>query len=280
MKAVPLVVSFGVAVLLARPLLRTLPDRTNFRAAMVRFPAGALLIGAVVVALVPLGVIDQLTDGTDLWPAGFDSGIGIGGVVVFVLGCAALGLMDDLLGGEDRGVRGHGQALAQGRVSTGGLKAVGVLGLAAFTLSGIGLGTGEYLLAVALLTLTTNLFNVLDLRPGRSLKMFLALGAALAIADLDSLWLLGLFVGAVLVLLPLDLREHAMLGDTGSNAVGAVAGLWLVLVLGTIGQLIALALIAAITLYGEFRSISKLVDRTPPLRWLDSLGRLEERPHV
>jgi UDP-GlcNAc:undecaprenyl-phosphate GlcNAc-1-phosphate transferase len=64
-----------------------------------------------------------------------------------------------------------------------------------------------------------------------------------------------------------------MLGDTGSNAIGAVAGLWLVLTLSTEAQAIALAVIAVATVYGEFRSISSLIERTPGLRQLDSLGR-------
>ncbi|MBA2505310.1 MAG: hypothetical protein H0V29_05110 [Thermoleophilaceae bacterium] len=278
MEAVPLLITLGTAVVLARPLLAGLPERANFAGRAVRFPAGVLVIAAVVVALVPLGLIDQLSDGEEVWQ--LNGEIGIGGVFAFVLGCAALGLMDDLLGGDDRGLRGHGAALAQGRISTGALKAVGVLGLAAFTLSGIGYGLGEYLLAVALLTLTTNLFNLLDLRPGRSLKVLVVLGIVLSVVELDSLWLLGLFAGPLLVLLPFDLHEDGMLGDTGANAAGAVAGLWLVLALGTLAQGIALLLVTIFTLYGEFRSISALVDRSPPLRWLDSLGRLKERPHV
>ena len=32
-----------------------------------------------------------------------------------------------------------------------------------------------------------------------------------------------------------------MLGDTGSNLLGALGGLWIVLSLGTVGQLVALA---------------------------------------
>ena len=38
-------------------------------------------------------------------------------------------------------------------------------------------------------------------------------------------------------------------------------------------KLIALAVIGTATIYGEFRSISRLIDRTPGLRHLDSLGR-------
>jgi UDP-N-acetylmuramyl pentapeptide phosphotransferase/UDP-N-acetylglucosamine-1-phosphate transferase len=64
-----------------------------------------------------------------------------------------------------------------------------------------------------------------------------------------------------------------MLGDTGANLLGALAGMWLVLTLSGTGQLIALVLLAAVTLYGEIRSLSALIDRTPGLRELDSWGR-------
>ena len=79
--------------------------------------------------------------------------------------------------------------------------------------------------------------------------------------------------GPALVLLPYDLRENAMLGDTGSNVLGAVAGFWLVLALGPTGEALALGVLALFTLYGEFRSISALVEGNALLRRLDSLGR-------
>ena len=67
-----------------------------------------------------------------------------------------------------------------------------------------------------------------------------------------------------------------MLGDTGSNLVGALAGVSLLVTLGDTGRWIALAMVAALTIYGEFRSISKTIESIPPLRWLDSLGRVSE----
>jgi UDP-GlcNAc:undecaprenyl-phosphate/decaprenyl-phosphate GlcNAc-1-phosphate transferase len=211
-----------------------------------------------------------------------------------VVGVSVLGLLDDLAGTAPaggarerhdplpRGWRGHARAAAGGRLSTGALKAVGTLGLAAFVLLHHGLDNGDYLLAVAVLVLATNVFNLLDLRPGRSIKALVLLGAGLTIGstDLDQLWTLAVFVGPILVLLPFDLRERGMLGDAGSNAVGGVAGLWLVFTLSTAGQAIALALLLVITIYGEFRSISELVERTPGLRQLDSLGRMRLSPHA
>ena len=65
-----------------------------------------------------------------------------------------------------------------------------------------------------------------------------------------------------------------MLGDTGSNLVGALAGVAMLVTLGDTGRWIALAIVVALTIFGEFRSISKTIDSVPPLRWLDSLGRV------
>jgi UDP-N-acetylmuramyl pentapeptide phosphotransferase/UDP-N-acetylglucosamine-1-phosphate transferase len=88
----------------------------------------------------------------------------------------------------------------------------------------------------------------------------------------------GAYTGAILVAGAYDLRERGMLGDTGANLVGAAAGVALVLTISsTTGLAIAAAVLAAITAYGEFRSISALVDRAPGLRHLDSIGRIHHR---
>jgi UDP-N-acetylmuramyl pentapeptide phosphotransferase/UDP-N-acetylglucosamine-1-phosphate transferase len=64
-----------------------------------------------------------------------------------------------------------------------------------------------------------------------------------------------------------------MLGDTGSNLIGALAGVALLETLDDPARLIALAVVAGLNLYGEFRSMSAVIDRVPLLRHLDSLGR-------
>ena len=66
-----------------------------------------------------------------------------------------------------------------------------------------------------------------------------------------------------------------MLGDTGANLVGALAGVALLVTLGETGRYIALGVVAALNIYGEFRSISKTIDGVPLLRSLDSLGRVD-----
>jgi UDP-GlcNAc:undecaprenyl-phosphate/decaprenyl-phosphate GlcNAc-1-phosphate transferase len=279
----PLAVSFGIAALLAPSLLDRLQQggvvRENFRGRVLPAAAGMLIAIAALLALAPLAALDELAGWDTLDPD-------LPRALIYVLGIAVLGLVDDLLGGRlpagaaaeahaPRGWRGHARALGRGQLSTGMLKAVGAAGLALYVLSDQGRSAAEYLVGTGVLLLATNLFNLLDLRPGRAGKAFVVFGAVLTIGSWDthSLEALGLFIGPALVLLPYDLRERAMLGDAGSNVLGAVAGLWLVLALGPTGEAVALAVLAAITIYAEFRSISALVERNPLMRWLDSIGR-------
>jgi hypothetical protein len=274
-------VGFPLAIALAIPLLpagaRGLRDaglvRENYRGAVLAFPLGAVLATAALVALAPLAVLNDRAD-LDLLDPGLRQWI------PYLLGVAFLGFLDDALGqaaaaGTPRGWRGHARALSEGRLSTGAIKALGALALAAYVVSGRGLESWRYLADVALLLLATNAFNLLDLRPGRAEKGLALLGAGLCLGawTLAPVELLGIFAGPVLVGAWLTLRERAMLGDTGSNLIGAVAGVWLLTTLGGDGRLIALAIVLALTIYGELRSISAAVERVPPLRWLDSLGR-------
>lgn len=248
--------------------------RENYRGRVVAFPTGALLISVSLIALAPLAVLDDRAD-LDLLEPELMRWSG------YVLGVALLGLLDDMLGrgGADdtpRGWRGHARAVASGRLSTGAIKAAGAFGLAAFAVSGLGREWPGYLADLALLLLTTNLLNLLDLRPGRvekALAILLA-GVCLAATTAYPLELLGIFIGPVLVGAILTLRERAMLGDAGANLAGAIAGVTLIVALGDDARLVALAIVAALTVYGEFHSISAAIERILPLRMLDRIGRL------
>lgn len=273
MHALPFVLSLACAVPLAPALLGLLARagrlQRNYRGGELPCPLGLLVPLAALSALIPITLLERLASVRVFYP-------GTARIVIFALGVLLLGLLDDVLGdAEDRGWRGHAAALARGRISTGALKALGTVGLALFAASGLEQPDGRWLLAAAVLALATNVFNLLDLRPGRAVKAFVLLGAGLTIGagQLRALWSLGLFAAPALLAGLYDLREKAMLGDTGANLLGALAGLWLVLTLSLTGQLVALGALVAITVYGEVRSISTLVERTPLLRGLDSLGR-------
>ncbi len=271
----PVAIAVGVLVVPAgiRGLLDAGLTRENYRGAVLAFPLGAIIATSALVALAPLAFFDDRADIDLLEPD-------LRRWITYVIGVAFLGFLDDSLGragseGSPRGWRGHTEALRSGRLSTGAIKAIGALALAAYAVSGTGRESLAYLADVALLILTTNLFNLLDLRPGRAEKALVLIGAGLCLGawTIEPIELLGIFAGPILVGAWFTLSERAMLGDTGSNLVGAVAGVWLLTTLDESGRLIALGLIALITVYGEFRSISQAISSIPPLRLLDSLGR-------
>jgi Glycosyl transferase family 2 len=162
----------------------------------------------------------------------------------------AVGLADDLLSGPERGIRVHLRAGA----TTGVLKAVAI--------PLYGFARTRSLSGALLVALAANLLNQLDTRPGRALKAYLAL-APFVRAPLAP---------AVLVA-PYDLREMTMLGDAGSNALGAMLGLSSVDRFTGTGRKLALAALAGLNLFGELRSLGELIERTPVLSHLDRMGR-------
>jgi hypothetical protein len=167
-----------------------------------------------------------------------------------VAAVTAIGLADDVWSGPERGFRAH---LRAGR-TTGVLKLLGIP-LA-------GLAATRSLSGALLVGLSANALNQLDTRPGRALKAYLVAAAALRAPK-----------GVAVLLLPYDLREMAMLGDAGSNALGALLGLKSVSRLTGRGRWLAIAALAGLTLLGERRSLGDLIERTPLLADLDAWGR-------
>jgi UDP-GlcNAc:undecaprenyl-phosphate GlcNAc-1-phosphate transferase len=270
--ALPSVFSLLAAAALTPLVLKRLSQagvtRENYRGRQLPAPLGVVIVPAALVALIPLTLLDRFGD-VDVYPDNFTL------AMLFVPGVALLGFVDDVLASSARGWRGHGKDLLSGGLSTGVIKAVGTLGLALFVASYLRGSDGEFLLAVAVLVLATNTSNLLDLRPGRSVKAFVLLGLGLTLStqNVEAAASLGIFAAAILVAGYFDLREKAMLGDAGSNAIGALAGLWMVLTLDANGLFIALVVLLALNIFGEFRSISAAIERIPGLRHLDSIGR-------
>ena len=81
-----------------------------------------------------------------------------------------------------------------------------------------------------------------------------------------------------LVLFPGDLREKFMMGDAGSNVLGAVIGLGLVLGTSFWWRLGVLVLMLALNILSEMVSFSEVIASNRVLNWLDSLGRKGQAP--
>jgi UDP-GlcNAc:undecaprenyl-phosphate/decaprenyl-phosphate GlcNAc-1-phosphate transferase len=195
------------------------------------------------------------------------------------LGSAAFGCYDDLAGsGDRRGFRGHLGALANGEVTSGAVKIVGIGGTGLTAAVLLGGSPVDVVINTGLTAGGANLLNLFDLRPGRAIKVALAGGALLAAgvpgrARGTTRRVIAAPAGAALALLPEDLGERAMLGDAGANALGGMLGAAAAAGLPRTARVVLLAGIAGLTAASEVVSFTKVIERTPPLRWLDMLGR-------
>lgn len=194
-----------------------------------------------------------------------------------VLGMALLGLIDDLLGTrETTGLRGHISMLLKGKLTTGGLKALGGGGLAfGFSLV-FSLSVVDIFVNTLLIALFTNAINLTDLRPGRAAKAFLFVGLFLLVfAFFDTsagILLLVPAYGAVLAFMPFDLKGRVMLGDTGSNVMGIILGIVSVLLLPFVGRVLVLGLLIILHIYTEKYSLTETIQKVGFLRRIDEWG--------
>jgi UDP-GlcNAc:undecaprenyl-phosphate/decaprenyl-phosphate GlcNAc-1-phosphate transferase len=253
-------------------------QRPNYRSHYL--PTGAGIILALAVATVEGGRALAAAAGV-----GDVAGPGVARTVILagLFGFAALGFVDDVLGGDaERGWKAHLRALAAGRLSAGGVKLFGggVLALmlasaAGSTASGTG---GAFRLAAdgALVALAANLGNAFDRAPGRTIKVSLVAWAVLAVAAGGGAAGVALapVMGAALGVLPDDLGERLMLGDAGANALGAALGLGALLTLGPGARLIVTAVLLVLNVAADLISFSKVIRNTPALDRLDKLGGL------
>ena len=199
---------------------------------------------------------------------------GWGATVGSLLVCAA-GVVDDLGPAGPRGLASHLRSLASGRVTTGIVKVIVTVGASIVVVALEPMASGSAALAgVVLIAASTNVWNGLDVRPGRALKFALVAIVGLLGIDVALLPTLpGIALGAA-VALPVDLRERSMLGDGGSNLLGFTIGLGLYLVL-PVGAIWPAALAAvALNVVADTFTFSRAIDAIPPLRWFDRLGRV------
>lgn len=198
-------------------------------------------------------------------------------MVIVTVGLGILGLIDDIWGDErSRGFGGHFRAFVrEGRVTTGLLKAaVGFL-VSLWAVAGIPGFALLMLWRAALVALSANLHNLLDLRPGRSLKGFFFLSLLYVWLNPSETGILLLFPFLVvsLVYFPYDLGGKGMLGDAGSNVLGAALGLVIVLTAPIGLQLLFFLFLVGLHVLAERISLTRVIAATPILRFLDNLGR-------
>ena len=289
-------------------LLQTVGPRVNYRRRPTSFPVGlALILGATGGPVVATIVSPQARAAPVLMGHAacfiLTLGFGLAGLADDLLGGHDHSGFRGHLGAMRRGVVTTGVLkIVMGAIVSLGAAALmtAAAGSATGTATGAAIGTVtrtatgtvtarisslwflvRLALDSALIAASANLVNLLDRRPGRAIKSFLVgtLGAVSWIAlskgaeqAFRAAASCAGMVGAAVAILPLDLAEQIMLGDTGSNPLGAVLGL-LLLRLAPGARIALLALLAWLTLTSERVSFSQAIDSNRVLRFLDRLGR-------
>ena len=262
-------------------------ERVNFRGRTVSLRGGVGVAAGAVAASAQLG--RALGAGAGMRPAA---------AAVAATGAAgAAGLIDDLdAGAHDgqtpaKGLKGHLSALARGRVTTGAVK-IAVIGSGALV-AGVLLARHraaaplrrpaatalDAVVSAVTIASWADVHNLLDLRPGRALKAAALLTSPLLVdrrpAAAASRALAAGCLGAAAAALPGDLMEETMLGDTGANALGALAGTALAAHPARPVRVAAAAAGTGLVLASERVSFTRVIARTPALAALDAVGRGE-----
>ena len=192
-----------------------------------------------------------------------------------VMAMAFAGIMDDAIGNRDvTGLKGHFLSMFKGRLTTGGFKAVlggfiGIVVSAAVADNILGVVVGTLVVALA-----TNFMNLLDLRPGRAIKVYLIISILVLIfaGDFNRQLYMLLSPGVVSYFI-FDLKALSMMGDAGSNVLGVFIGVMIVISFSIQVQLVCLVGLIAIHVLTEKYSLTKLIEQNSVLNFIDKLGR-------
>lgn len=275
-----LTVSALLTVFLLPYLTKLLTDsnllKPNYRGEMIPVAAGLIFLLTLPVAT-GLGFLLAINSFTSVKAVLF---------LFVILGMGLAGLLDDCLGNHAvKGFKGHFKAFFQEKtLTTGGLKAIFggmiafVFSIANARLSGFGNYPWIFVIDFLLVALATNIINLFDLRPGRAGKAYLVSFILILLLSVNSKFidLTGLFLPVLVILLiylPHDLKARLMLGDAGSNLLGACLGMMMVWMLSDFGKIIALIILLSLQLAAEKISFSEIIEKYGPLKYLDQLGR-------
>ncbi|MFZ5965826.1 MAG: glycosyl transferase [Bacillota bacterium] len=246
-------------------LLKANCVKENYRGESIPVSIGIIFVPVLTMLMLASILIGPMKDMIEVLT------FGIGG-----LSMGFAGLLDDLIGNRDTtGLKGHITSLFRRQLTTGGFKAV-FGGLVALLIS-IAYSKDLYNIVVntMLIALFTNYANLLDLRPGRSIKGFLFVGILLLVlTGSQSLQILIIgMIGSVIAYFPYDVRAKSMMGDAGSNILGVTLGITSIS-LPMYYRMILLAFLIALHIYTEKYSLTKTIEKNKILKFIDELGRL------
>lgn len=211
-------------------------------------------------------------------------------IIILSMGLGTLGFIDDLWG--DRkilGFKGHFKELIfKGKLTTGALKAIGGGAICIVISKEFSTDMVSLIVNAVILAFFVNFINLMDVKPGRAIKMFLFLGMLgfcsfiyisyngnIILNIASSIWVIwGLILGPLIALFVYELKEIIMLGDAGSNIMGGILGITFLSAFHqpTI-RFVVLGILFIIHVYAEKKSISDIINNVAFLKNIDEMGR-------
>lgn len=247
--------------------------KLNYRAEKIPTSAGLIFLIILPVALT-LGILFSIFTAIHSF------------LLLFViLGMGLMGLVDDRSeNAVTKGFKGHILTLIkEKRLTTGGFKACfGALIALVFSIGSLKITrTSTWIISSVflnflLVSLSANTINLFDLRPGRAGKVYLV-GFILILAFSKNLEIyLGMFLPFMVIMLYYlrwDLQSKVMMGDVGSNLLGASLGIMMAWMLSDLGKIVALCILIGLQVAAEKFSFTQFILRFGWLKYLDELGR-------
>jgi UDP-N-acetylmuramyl pentapeptide phosphotransferase/UDP-N-acetylglucosamine-1-phosphate transferase len=197
-------------------------------------------------------------------------------VLLLLATFCVLGFFDDVSPQQS------GALLRERKVTSGLFKLLGGLGISAIAIvvADVTSTWVQLIRAVLIVACSANLLNLFDRAPGRATKVsivwWVVLVGSVALwaspsALVSTVWASAM-VGATVGLMPSELLERHMQGDSGVNALGAIIGFNTVLVASDQIEWLLLVALLGLNLLSERVSFSSLIARNQVLRRLDNMG--------
>ena len=190
---------------------------------------------------------------------------------VLILGFSFVGYLDDVYGTSAyRGIRGHLSALRNGVVTTGLVKlVVSPLLAGMFSFLMYGLQNWMAYLTVIMIAASSNTFNLLDFRPGRS-QGFAIITLLLLLPFVPQTIALGSILVLLITIIP-DARAKVMMGDSGAIAIGAAVALVVVASSNIWLAVVYTVVTVTLNVVAEKYSLGKLISENIVLNKIDRL---------
>ncbi len=189
-----------------------------------------------------------------------------------------VGYLDDSLG-EDKtkGFKGHIRGVFRGNISTGIIKMVLTL-IIGFMLSRAYFSRlTDIILSTILFCLCVNFINLLDLRPGRATKGFILFTVSVLLSSgLENIWIILPIISSLAIYIKEELHEIYMLGDTGSNLIGGILGLYIIKSASFGLRCTLIVILSLLHIVSEFRSFSVIIESVPLLKLADNFGQMRK----